>query len=350
VTAAPAPSRLLIAGALVAGAVVLASGQAPPPIPGLTAGDLVARTYDLVLNADFDKLPQALPTTCPPAPRVACQGLEALGLWWQILLDPASRVLDDPFRSRVDAAILQAERWTIEESSRAEAWFYLGASLGVRAQWKVLREDRLSAARDGKRIKEALERALALDPQMHDAEFGIGMYKYYAAITPAYLRWLRWLFLLPGGNREEGLEQLHRASRQGQLVRGEAEYQIHILDLWYERKAQEALDLILGLQARYPRNPLFRHIEAEIRDVYFHDAAGSLKASETLLGLAHAKQVNRPEIADVRARLNMARQLDRLGHHDRARAEVDAVIARTPTVPADAMARAEQLRRDLGRR
>jgi hypothetical protein len=46
----------------------------------------------------------------------------------------------------------------------------------------------------------------------------------------------------------------------------------------------------------------------------------------------------------------MARQLDRLGQYDRARAEIDAILARTPTIPADAMSRAEQLRRDLARR
>jgi hypothetical protein len=319
-------------------------------VRGLTSGDVVARSYDLVLNADFDKLPAAIAATCPPAPRVACQGLDALGLWWQILLDPASRALDEAFHARVDAAVLQSERWTIEEPSRAEAWFYLGASLGVRAQWKVLREERLSAARDGKRIKEALERALALDPAMHDAAFGIGMYKYYAAITPAYLRWLRWLFLLPGGNREEGLQELLRSSRQGQLVRGEADYQLHLIYLWYERKTTEALDLILGLQARYPRNPHFRQVEAEIRDVYFHDAAGSLAASQSLRALAQAREVGRPEIADVRARLNIARQLNTLGQRDRARAELDALIAATPTMPADAMRRAEQMRRELDRR
>ena len=331
-------------------AALTLTAQEAAPIRGLAGGDAVARSYDHVLNADFDKLPSAVAATCPPAPRVACLGLDALGLWWQILLDPASRVLDDTFHARIDSAILQSERMTIEEPRRAESWFYLGAALGVRAQWKVLREDRLSAARDGKRIREALERALELDPLMHDAEFGIGMYKYYAAITPAYLRWLRWLFLLPGGNREEGLQQILRASRSGMLVRGEADYQIHILYLWYERRPAEALDLVLSLQSRYPRNPHFRQIEAEIRDVYFHDAAGSLRASEALLALAQSRAVNRPEIAEMRARLNIARQLDQLGQRDRARAELDAIIARTPTVPADAMARAEQLRRDLGRR
>ena len=49
-------------------------------------------------------------------------------------------------------------------SPTAEAWFYLGAAYGARVQWRVLRQEHLAAARDGKRIKEALEQALALDP------------------------------------------------------------------------------------------------------------------------------------------------------------------------------------------
>ena len=75
----------------------------------------------------------------------------------------------------------------------------------------------------------------------------------------------------------------------------------------------EALALVRGLQERYPRNPLFRQIEAEILDVYVHDAAGSLEASQDLLDAAEHGEVNRAELAAVRARLNMAVQLDRAG-------------------------------------
>ena len=175
--------------------------------------DAWPRAYDLVLDADFDGLP-ALPSTCPPAPPVACLGLEALSLWWQIQLDPESLRLDAPFMAKANAAIAEAERMTTAEPERAEAWFYLGAAYGVRAQWRVQRVERLAAARDGKRIKESLERALALDPEMHDAEFGIGMYRYYADVAPAVLRLLRWLLLLPGGDRVDGLRQLERAATQ----------------------------------------------------------------------------------------------------------------------------------------
>jgi hypothetical protein len=92
------------------------------------------------------------------------------------------------------------------------------------------------------------------------------------------------------------------------LVRGEAQFQIHVLYLWYEHKSKEALAIIRALQQRYPHNPLFHQIEAEILDVYFHDHAGSLKASERLLALAQSRAVFRADIAETIARRNIARQ------------------------------------------
>jgi hypothetical protein len=275
---------------------------------GITAAPVVARAYDLILDTNFDELKKILPETCPPAPMVACRGLEALSLWWQIQLDLDNRSLDAAFLSAANRAIDEAERWTIAEATRAEAWFYLGAAYGVRAQYRVYRVERLAAARDGKRIKESLEKALALDPSMHDAEFGIGMYRYYAGVAPAIFKFLRFLLLLPGGDREGGLEQLERASRLGLLVRGEAQYQIQVLYIWYEHKSKEALALIRGLQERYPHNLLFRHVEAEILDTHFHDHAASLNASERLLALANARAVFRSDIAERIARRNIAKQ------------------------------------------
>lgn len=321
-----------------------ASGRVEPH-PGLTAAPQVAKAYDAVLDADFDRIAHVLEETCGPAPPVVCLTLRALATWWDIQLDPGNHVMDARFSSEIETAIAEAGAWTEGEPERAEAWFYLGAALGARSQWKVLRKERLSAARDGKRIKEALGRALALDPAMHDAEFGIGLYRYYAGVAPAYFRWLQWLLLLPGGNRAEGLAEMQRASREGVIVRSEADYQLHVAYLWYERRFREALDLIVGLQVRYPRNPLFRHLDAEIRGGYFSDAAGSLASSEILLDLARAKRVNRAGLAEVRALLNIAVQRDRLGDREGARAALDTLLALSPRVPVDAVARARRLAR-----
>lgn len=279
---------------------------------GITAAPQIARAYDLILDANFDELKKVLPATCPPAPIVACRGLEALSLWWQIQLDLDNHSLDAAFMTATERAIAAATQMAQAEPQRAEAWFYLGAAYGARAQYRVYRTERLAAARDGKRIKESLERAIALDPSMHDAEFGIGMYRYYAGVAPAIFRFLRFLLLLPGGDRQGGLEQLERAAQRGVLVSGEAQYQIQVLYLWYEHKSKEALAIIRLLQARYPHNPLFRQIEAEVLDVYFHDHAASLTASQQLLSLAQDRKVFRADIAERAARRNIAKQINAL--------------------------------------
>src|SRR6185503_3320266 len=128
---------------------------------------------------------------------------------------------DGAFRTRAESVVTAMEAWTAREPMRADAWFYLGGAYGARAQWRVLRGERLAAARDGKRIKDALERALMLDPSIDDAYFGIGLYHYYADVAPAYARLLRWLLLLPGGNRVAGMQEMLRARERAAIFRGE---------------------------------------------------------------------------------------------------------------------------------
>ena len=77
---------------------------------GITAAPTIAQAYDLILDADFDQLKKTLPATCPPAPMVACLGLEALSLWWQIQLDLENRQLDAAFLSAADAGDRRSEQ------------------------------------------------------------------------------------------------------------------------------------------------------------------------------------------------------------------------------------------------
>jgi hypothetical protein len=157
-----------------------------PRVDGASTSSIaqLAPTYELILDTRFEQADQAL-RACAPAPAEACRVLQASALWWRILQNPNDTAYDQTFRTTVDAAIAGAEAWTTREPQRADAWFFLGAAYGARVSFRVQRGDRLSAARDGKRIKESLERALELDPQMDDARFGIGLYKYYADIAPA---------------------------------------------------------------------------------------------------------------------------------------------------------------------
>lgn len=307
---------------------------------GLTGGPQVARTYDAIMDARFTEMPTRLTETCPPARPEVCQLLSVVATWWQIQLNPHNRVRDAAFERDADKAVASMEAWTKLEPMRAEAWFYLGGSIGARAQWRVLRGQTLAAARDGKRIKSALERALALDPALQDAYFGIGLYHYYAAVAPAAARMLRWLLLLPGGDREQGLQEMLRARNGGQLLRSEADYQLHLVYLWYEKQTPRALELLTSLAERYPHNPHFPQQIADIEDRYDERHAASLHTWETLLEHARSGQIAEPEMTRARAQLGVALELYHLGQFDAAIPHLRAVIdskARAP-VGAEAVA------------
>ena len=212
----------------------------------------------------------------------------------------------------------------------------------ARAQWRVLRGERLGAARDGKRIKESLERALVLDPGLQEAYFGIGLYHYYAAVAPTAAKMLRWLLLLPGGDKTEGMQEMLRAREHGALLRDEADYQLQVIYLWYEKQPQRALDLLMQLRDRHLRNPLFPQLIAQVQDVYFHDLPGSLRTWRSLLDAARARRVAYADLAEVRARLGMASTLDRLNESDAAIEQLRAVIAMKPLAPFGAYAQAQR--------
>ena len=306
---------------------------APPAAQrtGLTHTSQFAAAYDAILDAEFERVPALLAPVCGKGagspPPTACQVVDAVSRWWQLQGDPLNRQGDAEFERRVNAAIAAAEAWTVAEAATAEAWFYAGAAYGVRVQWRVLRGQRLAAARDGKRIKDALEQALTLDPGMQDAYFGIGLYHYYADMAPVAARMLRWLLLLPGGNREMGLREMFRARDGSRLLRDEADYQLHTLYLWYEKRPEEALVIVRRLQAKHPHNPVFAQAAAEIEDVHLSDFASSLRSWQALLADARAGRVAWPELTETRARLGMATQLDRLSETDLAIEQLQAVLA-----------------------
>ena len=274
---------------------------------GLTGTAELAPIYDAVFDARFEEVPRLAARACPPAPAEACRLLETVASWWRIQLDPADSSRDTDFRGRVEAAIAAAATWTAREPARAETWFYLAGAYGTRAQWRVLRGQRLAAARDGGRTKDALDRAVLLDPDLADASFGLGLYRYYADVAPMGLKILRWMLLLPGGDRQEGLEQMLSARRKPLLAASEADYQLHLIYLWYERQPERALALLRELVSRHPRNPHFRKAIAEVQEVYLGDAPASLASWEALLEAARSGAVAEPAIAAAHARRGIAR-------------------------------------------
>jgi tetratricopeptide (TPR) repeat protein len=335
--ARPVVAALLIAATLLQGQ--LGASFAVEAARHLRGSQALSVVYDTILDArSSDQIEIELAKACPPAPREACLVMRATAAWWRIQRDPFSRARDNALLREVEGAINAAEAWTERAPGEAEAWFYLGAAHALRVQLRVLRNEKVAAARDGKRIKQALERAIALNPHLNDAYFGIGLYKYYADVAPAAAKLLRWLLLLPGGDRKEGLQMMLRTQASGEVLRDEADFQLHVLYLWYENRADRALELLQGLRHRHPTNAYFPLLIGDIQDVYFHDPTAALETFQSVLAAAREHRVSEPKTAETQARIGMARQLDALVETDRAIEQLKATLDLRPEAPYSARA------------
>jgi hypothetical protein len=272
-------------------ASVLLLSFATPADAALTGGAKLAAAYHSILSAQFDRADAEIKESCPPAPAEACRVLGVVSLWWRIQIDPDNRGRDTLLNEHAQASIAAAEAWTRRDPRNAEAWFYLAGSYAPLVQWQVLRNERVSAARNGNRVREALERALKLDPSLADAQFGIGIYQYYADVASTTAKLFRWLLLLPGGDRVKGLRAIEETSRRGELMRDEAVFQLYQIDVWYEHKPADAIALLQSLDMRHPSNPLFLQRIAETYDSYLHDARASVAAWQTLIDRANHDHV-----------------------------------------------------------
>ena len=312
----------------------------PAAAAGLTAPEPLVKAYELILNARFDDAEGQLKSACPPAPQPACEVLGAVNDYWRLLLNPEDTSGDAALMARITAALSSGEAWVAREPKRAEAWFYLGGAYGTRVLLRGLRGQYLSAARDGKRIHDSLQLAIRMDPSIGDAYFGLGLYHYYAAIAPRAARIISMLMFLPGGDRTGGLNEMEQARARGILLGGEADYQLHLIYLWYERQHTTALRLIEGLRNRYPHNPIFYLRLADVQAGYIRNHQAALQTYRSLADAVRAGRVASSAMSEVHARLGMAQELDALCDSAGAIEQLNGVIAERPAAPYGALARA----------
>ena len=175
-------------------------------------------------------------------------------------------------------------------------------------------------------LKNALDRALALDPSLHDAYFGIGLYHYYAAVAPAAVKMLRWLLFLPGGDREGGLREMQRARDQRRAASRRSRLSAALALSLVRTSAGARARTAARTRCAVPSNPIFLRASPRSSATSFHDHAASARTWQTLLDRASAKQVEAADDDGVRARIGLAQEL--IEHVRRAARDRSAAIDR----------------------
>jgi hypothetical protein len=166
---------------------------------------------------------------------------------------------DELFFNAVEETLAASEALGEREpSAAAVAHFYDGMAHAVRAQVYTLRGKVLQSGREGKQMRASLLQAISKEPILQpDAAAGLGVYNYYADVLSPLLKLFRMLLLIPGGDRERGLEQLQTASQHAALLAPEARWELARILGIREGRHREALALLQELAAQYPGNALY---------------------------------------------------------------------------------------------
>jgi len=146
----------------------------------------------------------------------------------------------------------------IAEHDSAEMQFYAGMGDALASRLYGLRGEGRNTARAGVRAREHLLRAKAMNADLADADFGLGLYNYYIDTLSAAARVLRFFMGVPGGNKKEGIRQLQHAIEEGVLVPPEARFYLAINLHNYDQQYNRALEIISPLAEKYPSNAMFQ--------------------------------------------------------------------------------------------
>ena len=114
-----------------------------------------------------------------------------------------------------------------------------------------------------KRLHQVL-RAEALDPNLADADFGLGLYNYYADTLSSMTKMIGFFMGIPSGNKKDGIRQLDRAISEGALTPVEARFYLAISLHNYDQKYDQALEVSAPLEEKYPTNPIFHLIRGDL--------------------------------------------------------------------------------------
>jgi tetratricopeptide (TPR) repeat protein len=142
--------------------------------------------------------------------------LRAFTTYWRMIYDEDDPALRRRFELQLDRALFEAENRVGRNPADLEASFWAGTTRLFLAQLRASDRKPFAAAFEARRAKRHLELALGGKPDGAEPLFGLGTYNYMADRVPAFVRGLRAILFLPGGDRGLGLRQLERAASESQ--------------------------------------------------------------------------------------------------------------------------------------
>lgn len=205
---------------------------------------------DLLYSYQFEQLDSVVDSLKAEEDTHIINFLNATKFWWYVSANPYKENYYDELMSYTKRIVDGLSRQKVKS---AHDYLLLGGAYGYWGRYYLLHDGWMSAYRFGKKGIHYLEQ-IPQDSEFYaDAQFGIGIYRYYVGLLPQYVKVLAFLLGFKG-NREEGLDKLMFAKNDGVYSKVEAALFLAFIYIHFESNYPKAIEILESLQQKYPRN------------------------------------------------------------------------------------------------
>jgi tetratricopeptide (TPR) repeat protein len=199
--------------------------------------------------------------------------------WWRLSVYVLENDQQEsaPFLKSVQECIRVSKAMVDRGDPTGEGYLCLGGAEGLLGRWQAANRKYMPAYFKGKGAYKHLRSALKENPEMYDAFMGLGIFDYYVATLPRFVRVLA--FLGQSGDKQKGLDELHQASEKGTYASTPATLFLVNIYSSLENQPDRALKLLADLREQYPKSP-FIHMLTVVA-LYNHRSADDLQVEAT---------------------------------------------------------------------
>lgn len=220
--------------------------------------DLIRKGLDLSYNFELDKARDCFQKVIKQNPNDPRGYHYISGTYLWVYMSNKKEEDFKQFLKYSDMAIAKAEKLLDKNDKDDNTLYILGANYGFRAMAYIQTNSELNAVWAVKNSNKYLHETLEINPAKYDAYLGLGLFNYALSMVPGVFKWALKLAGL-SGDRDEGVNYLKQAYRNGDLTKTEAAY--YLSQIYTETIADynTSVGYLRQLIKKYPGNSLFKY-------------------------------------------------------------------------------------------
>lgn len=247
------------------GIALPASAQVPELINNEEFRPKAQAAVDSIYNFNFSGGDQQLAEWKKRYPDHALWTLfDGIELWWKVLSDLGDTGHDEQFFTTMKKANYRAGKLLHRQPGHTDALLIRAISNGYIARQHANRDEWITSLNYGRKAMNAYEYLLDHKSGLNDLKLAEGLKFYYSAyLREEYpiVKTVSWA--LPDGDKEKGLDLIHKASQEAVFASAEATYFLGNINYNHEQDYKRAVRNFEDLYRRYPHNNYYARILAK---------------------------------------------------------------------------------------